>query len=96
MDVVVLRLRPLNQEERSAMAGKLKCEDPLMADVRPNQALRILLAAALGVKVENLPEVISWVFSRTASCFDRRGQPNAQEFEHVDEAIRRASGRTEE
>jgi len=87
-DVDVVRVRALTEDERSGLAGKLRCTDPLAADIRPGARTRPVIARVLKMPEEDLPETVAWVFGREQRCFDRSGLANAQQYEALDAAAR--------
>jgi hypothetical protein len=87
----VVRVRKLTADERRGTKGKLRCKDPLAAEIRPDRPARFLLASLMNVAERNLPEVVSWVFSRDGACFDRGSDPRAKALDALDEAARRAA-----
>jgi hypothetical protein len=91
--VQVTAVRKLRKEEREAMKGKLRCSNPLAADIRPDGRLRRVLSDVLQIPLDSLPERLFWVFARDGRCFDRAGQAFARELDEVDEQVRRGAPR---
>jgi len=91
LHVEILRVRELTDDERQRMRGKLRCADPLAADVRPDARTRSALARLMDVPERSLPATVSWIFGRRERCFQRPAEPLARHLDALDAAARRVA-----
>jgi hypothetical protein len=91
VQVEILRVRPLNKDERKGTMGRLRCADPMTAEIRPDAATKAMLARSQGISPDRLPAQFGWIFGRDRPCEDRPEGPLKQKLDALEAALRRAA-----
>lgn len=86
--IEVLTIRHLLPEEQTQLDGKIKCADPLAAELKPSKKLRRLFSRELKLSEEKLPVTFFWIFGRSSYCFARADSVRAAKFNQLDDSLR--------